>query len=269
MIQYDPWGDLRAVGYTAVRAVAEDIMTHGERDMIFGLRATNALVALVYGAVAEGVPTWVYIRGAMTAPVECVWRHIMALPHKHRSEEAEIAATHMAAFSAVEPSDRDRFLSSSWETLRTKISPIVMDDRILAAVAAPIDAGFSAKELLVDDCGGILFLVWPESALADEGGRGPLGLLLRLVQAGLVRRLLHEADAAGGRLPVPVLFIADEGGRLPVPGLAGGFATWAGRRLYPMVLVQDIEQLEGAYGSTGAATIWPMPSAFSTGATKI
>jgi type IV secretory pathway TraG/TraD family ATPase VirD4 len=79
--------------------------------------------------------------------------------------------------------------------------------------------------------------------------------LIRLVWSALLDGLLVCYDRKQGRGCHPVLALLDEAGTVPVPGLPRYSATVAGRKISLMVLVQDHNQLEAAYGRFGARSL--------------
>jgi type IV secretory pathway TraG/TraD family ATPase VirD4 len=71
----------------------------------------------------------------------------------------------------------------------------------------------------------------------------------------LVTGLIRRGDLAPGQEGVPLLLTLDEAGRTPIPRLDDMVSTIGGRGMSALVYVQDLGQLEAAYGREEAQTI--------------
>jgi type IV secretory pathway TraG/TraD family ATPase VirD4 len=82
-----------------------------------------------------------------------------------------------------------------------------------------------------------------------------LSPLNRLIWSSLLDELIALYDSRRGVGCNPVLALLDEAGTSPIPGLPRYAATVAGRGISLVVMVQDHNQLEAAYGKHGAVSI--------------
>jgi type IV secretory pathway TraG/TraD family ATPase VirD4 len=71
----------------------------------------------------------------------------------------------------------------------------------------------------------------------------------------LIKGMIATYDTRAGRDCNPVLVLADEAGRTAIPTLADDVTTVVGRGISLWVSIQDLSQLETAYGQSRARTM--------------
>ena len=76
-----------------------------------------------------------------------------------------------------------------------------------------------------------------------------------MVVLALTTGLVRHADLDPDGERVPMLLALDEAGRTPIPGLDDLVSTIGGRGMSALIYVQDLAQLEGAYGRYEAQTV--------------
>jgi len=132
----------------------------------------------------------------------------------------------------------------------------VITEKVIRSVAG---SDFSAEDILLGReavIAGIpasqpvtVYLRFPEHRLHA------LAPLIRLIWSSLLDELIALYDSRKGRGCSPVLALIDEAGTSPIPALPRYAATVAGRDISLVVLVQDHNQLEAAYGRHGAVSL--------------
>ena len=136
----------------------------------------------------------------------------------------------------------DRFLLSCWGTLSAWMQPL-LNETVIRSLAA---TDFEASDLMRSEKPITVYLRWRERDLLA------LTPLVRLLWGSLIDELLTTYDQRQGQGCHPVLLLADEAGRTPIPSLADHATTVVGRRVYLWVAIQDLSQLDAAYGKTRA-----------------
>jgi len=149
----------------------------------------------------------------------------------------------------------DRYLQSSWSTLTGDMDGVITE-KVIRTVAG---AEFTAADILCGHQAEIagapvrrpvtVYLRFPEQRLHA------LAPLIRLIWSALLDELLGLYDARKGVGCWPVLALLDEAGTAPIPGLPRYAATVAGRGISLVVMVQDHNQLEAAYGKHQALSL--------------
>jgi type IV secretion system protein VirD4 len=141
----------------------------------------------------------------------------------------------------------DREAGSIASTARSSLS-LWTDERVAAATKSSVNA-LDLDRLLVK--GGTLYLVAP----AEEAERcRPLFSALLL---SLLRRATTRARALGGVLQPRLLLALDEAANFArIPRLPGYASSGAGQGIQLLLCYHDLAQVESAYGSEPARTIW-------------
>jgi type IV secretory pathway TraG/TraD family ATPase VirD4 len=141
----------------------------------------------------------------------------------------------------------DREAGSIVSTARSSLS-LWTDERVAAATASS-DNELDLDRLLA--LGGTLYLVAP----AEEAERcRPLFSALLL---SLLRRATTRARALGGVLQPRLLLALDEAANFArIPRLAGYASSGPGQGIQLLLCYHDLAQIESAYGSEPARTIW-------------
>jgi len=157
--------------------------------------------------------------------------------------EDATAAELLVAF-AITP---DREAGSIASTARSSLS-LWTDERVAAATASGANA-LDLDQLLAE--AGTLYLVAP----AEEAERcRPLFSALLL---SLLRRATTRARAQGGVLRPRLLLALDEAANFArIPRLAGYTSSGPGQGIQLLLCYHDLAQVESAYGSEPARTIW-------------
>jgi type IV secretion system protein VirD4 len=141
----------------------------------------------------------------------------------------------------------DREAGSIASTARSSLS-LWTDERVAAATESSANA-LDLDRLLA--LGGTLYLVAP----AEEAERcRPLFSALLL---SLLRRATTRARALGGVLNPRLLLALDEAANFArIPRLAGYASSGPGQGIQLLLCYHDLAQVESAYGSEPARTIW-------------
>ncbi len=135
-------------------------------------------------------------------------------------------------------------------TARSSLS-LWLDDRVARATAAKAPAGvdFDVERLLAD--GGTLYLVAP----AEEAERCR-PLFTALLQS-LLAAATRGARRQGGVLRPRLLLALDEVANFArIPRLGGYASSGPGQGLQLLLCFHDLAQLESAYGTEQARTVW-------------
>jgi type IV secretion system protein VirD4 len=141
----------------------------------------------------------------------------------------------------------DREAGSIASTARSSLS-LWTDERVAAATQSSTNA-IDLDRLLAE--GGTLYLVAP----AEEAERcRPLFSALLL---SLLKHATSRARALGGLLQPRLLLALDEAANFArVPRLAGYASSGPGQGIQLLLCYHDLAQVESAYGSEPARTIW-------------
>ncbi len=242
--RYDPFKEL-AYSSEALRSAAALIMQTDQdgSNKIFGQRASSALFAGLRGAFLEGRPTLLYLRELTRGGIVGYVQHLVQLKDQQiRDALVDFIGTQPEALT-VETFQDDRFLSSSWQNMITRLTPL-FSEGILQMTSGN---DFYAKDLFSSPCS--LYLVFNESELEFTG------LAFRVVLLAMITALIRVGDTCPEEVKENILFAFDEAGRVPIPKLPDLLSTVAGRGMSAMVFVQALSQLEHSYERDGAATI--------------
>lgn len=136
----------------------------------------------------------------------------------------------------------NRFLTSAWETLTSRLFPLLTQDVIRCFNGAD----FSAQELMTSKKPITVYLRWPEQDLLA------LSPLVRLLWSSLIDSLITHYDERQGKGCKPVLLLVDEAGRTAIPMLADASTTIVGRKISLWMAIQSLSQLEAVYGKARA-----------------
>jgi type IV secretion system protein VirD4 len=139
----------------------------------------------------------------------------------------------------------DRFLTSAWGTLDTRMRPLLTE----TVIRSLSGADFTAGELMLGERPVTVYLRWPERDLLA------LSPLVRLLWGSLIDELITTYDRKQGRGCNPVLLLVDEAGRTSIPMLADQATTVVGRKIYLWISVQSLSQLETVYGRARAMVL--------------
>ena len=136
----------------------------------------------------------------------------------------------------------NRFLTSAWETLTSRLFPLLTEDVIRCFNGSD----FSAQDLMTSKKPITVYLRWPEQDLLA------LSPLVRLLWSSLIDSLITHYDERQGKGCKPVLLLVDEAGRTAIPMLADASTTIVGRKISLWMAIQSLSQLEAVYGKTRA-----------------
>jgi type IV secretion system protein VirD4 len=139
----------------------------------------------------------------------------------------------------------DRFLLSCWGTLCARIRSLLTE----TAIRSISGSDFTAEELMTSQKPMTVYLRLRERDLKAQTP------LVRLLFGSFIDELITTNDERGGEGCNPVLILADEAGRTPIPSLSESATTVVGRRISLWIAVQDLKQLENAYGQARADTL--------------
>jgi type IV secretion system protein VirD4 len=239
--RFDPFEALNDAP-ESLRAAANLILeVEAMREPIFAQRSANALYAGLFAAKLANRPTLPFLREATRHGLV---GYIAALL-EFRDAEVNQALTDFLNQPPDQPiSANDKFLQAAWATMTSKLSPLF---------SPGVLASSSGSDLRVTDLvqqRTTVYLRFNESDLAFT--RSYLGL----VWLAFSSCLIDCADQfASGSLPIKTLLVLDEAKAVPMPNLANAVSTLAGRGLTALIFVQDLSQLEAAYGEEDAQTV--------------
>lgn len=226
-----------------------DIIIEPDRDKgnsIFGETAIPALIAMMRAAKLEGMPTFDYIALCLR---ELGMQQSCVRMWNLQDGTGIIRANLVTFLSKPVPSAKEvdwgegkspSLASQAWKNLTTRLRPLL---------SSGPRAMMSGNDLRVSDLWErptTVYLVCPESRVEV------LRPVLRLVMRALVQAYLKEADAHPDAKRQRLLLALDETGRVPLPGLPSLVSTASGRGVSVLTYVQDLAQLENAYGRAGA-----------------
>ena len=241
--RYDPFREL-SHSPEALRSAALLVMEpEKERQPIFAQRASNALYAAVLGAKIEERPTLPYVRELTSEGAVAFVERLASL------DDPEIRRA-LVDFLGLPPEDLKPdafegrgFLVDAWGTMIGKLSPFFTEGVLKMCGGSDFEAAGLVR------APSSLYLMFEEGQLRYT--HKIFSVVVLALTTGLIRRADLEPDAEA----VPMLLALDEAGRTPIPGLDDMVSTISGRGMSAMIYVQDLAQLEGAYGRYEAQTI--------------
>jgi type IV secretion system protein VirD4 len=136
----------------------------------------------------------------------------------------------------------NRFLTSAWESLTSRLFPLLTENVIRCFNGSDFDA----QDLMTSKKPITVYLRWPEQDLLA------LSPLVRLLWSSLIDSLITHYDERQGKGCKPVLLLVDEAGRTAIPMLADASTTIVGRKISLWMAIQSLSQLEAVYGKTRA-----------------
>ena len=227
---------------------------HSEPDP-FTKRAVKMLTAIFRAGLLEGERLLPYAAHLLHSGPEAAAKRLETLSGHHRLPESQNLATRLLDRTVADADFSDRYLQSSWSTLTGDMDPVITE-KVIRSVAG---ADFTPEDILMGREAVIagrtvrqpvtVYLRFPEHRLH---ALAPLG---RLIGSSLLDGLIALYDSRKGEGCFPVLALIDEAGTSPIPALPRYAATVAGRGISLVVLVQDHNQLEAAYGRHGAVSM--------------
>jgi type IV secretion system protein VirD4 len=222
-----------------------------EKDPIFIQRATKMLTQLFLAARTENQAAGFekyrllpYVGQLVNRPLNRVAEHLQAV-------SPELATKFLStAFHPEKDYDEKKFLASAWESLTSRLYPILSDELLRCFDGSD----FTANEILTSDQPLAIFLRWPEAELLA------LAPVVRLVWESLIHDLITTYDRQPGRTAEekgchPVLLLIDEAGRSAIPQLYDHASTVVGRGISLWIAIQSLAQLDAVYGRDNAQTL--------------
>lgn len=245
--RYDPFADL---GDTpeALRSAAKLILEpppNSREPPYFAQRATNGLVAALRAAKLAQRPGLPYL-------YEVKRRGLAHFIRTLAKVKDDVVMDNLTDFLGRHPSEmpaeriaKDERLVTIWSTLNTRTADLLQPG--VREVASGCD--FRARDLVVNDKPVTLFLTFRESEIEATKA------FLRLTILALVTDLIRIGDTRAEEMKHKLLLGFDEAGRIPVPRLPDLVSTTSSRGISALIYVQDLAQLDAAYGREQAATI--------------
>jgi type IV secretion system protein VirD4 len=227
---------------------------HAEPDP-FTKRAVKMLTAIFRSGLMEEQGLLPYAANLLHSGPETAAERLETLSRHFHLPEHQNLATRLLDRKLADVEFSDRYLQSSWSSLSGDMDPVITE-KVIRSVAG---ADFTPEDIL---CGMeeriagkpvrrpvTVYLRFPEHRLHA------LSPLIRLIWSSLLDELIALYDSRRGAGSNPVLALLDEAGTSPIPGLPRYAATVAGRGISLVVMVQDHNQLEAAYGKHGAVSL--------------
>jgi len=208
-----------------------------EQD-IFTQRAAKLLMCIFTAAKQQEIAALPYARMMLQAGLDgCVERLQAVNP---------ALAT---VFLGVNPEQaslvEDHFLMSSWETLTTKLFPLLTE----TVVCSLAHSDFTPEQIITSRRPVTIYMRWCEQDLKA------LAPLVRLLWGSLIDEMVSAYDRRAGQDCQPVMLLIDEGGRTAIPSLADHATTVVGRGISILLFVQSLSQLEVVYGADRAQVL--------------
>ena len=205
-----------------------------ERERIFTQRATDMLTQMFLASRIEGIAPFLYTRFLI--------REGLSAAAGRLNQIDPSLATQFLDMNFADASLSDRFLLSSWGTLKARMKPLITE----TLVRCLSGSSFTAEMLLRSDQPVTVYFRWPEQALLA------LSPLVRLLWGSLINELIATYDKNQGTGCKNVLLLIDEAGRTAIPSLADHATTVVGRGIFLWVAIQSLSQLEAVYGRARA-----------------
>jgi len=207
-----------------------------EQD-IFTQRAAKMLTCIFTAAARQGAVALPYTRMLLRAG-------LTGCAERLRVTDPELATV----FLGVHPDKAnldDRFLLSAWETLTTKLYPL-LTETVIRSLA---QSDFTPEQIITSARPVTVYMRWKEQDLLA------LSPLVRLLWGSLVDELVAIYDRRAGHGCQPVMLLIDEAGRTAIPSLADHATTVVGRGISIWLAVQSLSQLEVVYGKARAQVL--------------
>src|SRR6266851_9661672 len=204
---------------------------------IFTQRAAKMLTCLFTAATRQGAAALPYARNLLRAGLTGCMERLQAV-------DRDLATV----FLGVHPENAnldDRFLLSAWETLTTKMYPL-LTETVIRSLA---HSDFTPEQIITSNRPVTVYMRWKEQDLLA------LSPLVRLLWGSLIDELVTTYDSRAGYGCLPVLLLIDEAGRTAIPSLAEHATTVVGRGISIWLAVQSLSQLEAVYGRARAQVL--------------
>jgi len=221
----------------ALYSSAAHLLHQAEGQDIFTQRATKMLACMFAAAKREGVAALPYTRMLLRAGLTGCMEQLKAA-------DPELATV----FLGVHPDKAnldDRFLLSAWETLTTKMYPLLTE----TVVRSLAHSDFTPEQIITSTRPVTVYMRWKEQDLLA------LSPLVRLLWGSLIDELVAIYDSRAGSGCQPVMLLVDEAGRTAIPSLADHATTVVGRGISIWLAVQSLSQLEVVYGKARAQVL--------------
>ena len=245
--RYDPFADL-GDSAESLRSAAKLILEpppNTREPPYFAQRATNGLVAALRAAKLANRPALPYLYEVKRRGLAHFIRTLAAV-------DDEIVTDNLTDFIGRHPSESspeklaaDERLLTIWSTLNTRTADLLQPG--VRAVTSGCD--FRARDLVLNEKPVTLFLTFRESEIEATKA------FLRLTTLALITDLIRIGDTRADDIRHKLLLGFDEAGRVPVPRLYDLVSTVSSRGMSALIYVQDLSQLEAAYGREHATTI--------------
>jgi type IV secretory pathway TraG/TraD family ATPase VirD4 len=245
--RYDPFADL-GDSAESLRSAAKLILEpppNSREPPYFAQRATNGLVAALRAAKLANRPALAYLYEVKRRGLAHFIRTLAALGD-------DIVMDNLTDFIGKHPSESspeklaaDERLLTIWSTLNTRTADLLQPG--VRAVTSGCD--FRARDLVLNEKPVTLFLTFRESEIEATKA------FLRLTTLALITDLIRIGDTRAHEIKHKLLLGFDEAGRVPVPRLYDLVSTVSSRGMSALIYVQDLSQLEAAYGREHATTI--------------
>lgn len=222
-----------------LKSIAKSLLfkaDEGEGE-IFTQRAIRMLTPLFHAARLENIPLLQYIAQLINEPLPEVATRLNSLSPN--------LATRFLDGKLEETDFQNRFLLSAWGTLTARLDALLTD----SVVRCFTTSDFTPQELMCGEKPITVYFRWSESDLLV------LSPVIRLLWTSLIEGLTKTYDSQNGANCKPVLLLLDEAGRTAIPHLSDHASTVVGRRIYLWVAIQDLAQLDAAYGKARARTL--------------
>lgn len=241
--RYDPFAELRHSDealLTAAKLLVED---PADRDPAFAERAASGVYAALLAAQLEGVPTLPFLDRLLCEGLDGFVEGLTAYEDSKVNRALTRFLGYRASTFSVERAAGDRFLSSSWTLLNSRVGPLLTE----GVLAMTSGHDVAARDLYAQPTS--LYLIFPETESEATGK------VFKLIVTSLMLGLMRAYDAAPVPPSRPVLMLLDEVGRTPIPKLSDYLSTLAGRNVSVALYLQSLAQLEAIYGEAAAQTV--------------
>ncbi len=210
-------------------------LLHGQD--IFSQRATKMLTCIFTAAKRQEAAALPYARMLLRAGLVGCMELLQAVDPS--------LATIFLGVNLEKANLDDRFLLSAWETLTTKLYPL-LTETVVRSLAC---SDFTPEEIIASNQPVTVYMRWKEQDLLA------LSPLVRLLWGSLIDELVAIYDSRAGYGCQPVMLLIDEAGRTAIPSLADHATTVVGRGISIWLAVQSLSQLEVVYGRERAQVL--------------
>jgi type IV secretion system protein VirD4 len=221
-----------------LKSIAKNLLYKGNEGEgeVFIERATRMLAPIFHAGRLEKIPLLAYIASLINEPLSYVVQRVHTADPK--------LAVRMLECEFQEADFQDRFLTSAWGTLTSRLDTLLAE----SVVGSFTGSDFTMEDVMCQDKPITVYIRLTEEDLLV------LAPLIKLWWTSFITGLTTAYGKRGGKGCRPVLLLLDEAGRTAVPNLPEYASTVRARGISLWIAVQDLAQLE-IYGKYRAKSL--------------